>query len=210
MCNSLLWSHTRVYVLFSILSNVGREIKEMKEGVFSHRSIFVDRRLICHRASLSCVSTQSYLGSFQYDTVFSCGPLRVRGFGSSLTAAFARIKLFYLPDVSPCELHLSLTTCNFGDHLPRAPGDLGLAVGKYEMKTAASGCYTTSLHKAGLQKISALWSEDDLHPVTDAESGSFTVSLLFSFSGWVFFFFLRGTRPVTRGMWAKKKKKSKV
>ena len=174
--------------------------------MFSNRSIFEDRRLICHHAP-SHASPLSHTWSRSSATQFSAAGRWEFG---DLDQAWQQLlqeencftSLVFLP-----ANYIESNDLQFGDHRPRAPGDLGLAVVNYEMKTAESGCYTTSLHKAGLQKISALWSGDDLHPVTDAESGSFTVSLLFLFRTFVGVSFLRGTRPVAGGMWGKKKKK---
>lgn len=177
--------------------------------MFSNRSIFEDRRLICHRAR-SHASPLSHTWGRSSATQFSAagrcefGDLD-RARQQLLQEENCFTSLMFLP-----ANYIESNDLQFGDHLPRAPGDLGLAVVNYEMKTAESGCYTTSLHKAGLQKISALWSGDDLHPVTDAESGSFTVSLLFlfrTFGGLFFFCEARGRSQEGCGV---KKKKCKV
>lgn len=141
--------------------------------------------MISHHASLSYISAQSYLGSFQSLQLLAAESLRIWRtllLWIKLDSSFCKKQLYYLFTSQVCfplnYTEIKSNNLQFGGHFLRLPGDRGLTVGNVKQRRQNNrgkrnrGCYSTSLHITGLQEILALWLGKDLPSFADAESGS--------------------------------------
>lgn len=180
-----VWSQPEVCALFGT-SKCWEELcfKGLRRVFF--KSVFIwgktaDLSLCSLSALLKYVSSQLCLGSFQYNKVFSCWPLRAWGIWRTLLLGIrldSRCNcITCLPP--PCfSLQTKSDKPPIGYYFLRLPGDLWLRVKNVRWRQQNNreqrkiGCYSTSLHITGLQMMLVLWWGDDLFSVTNAESGS--------------------------------------
>lgn len=173
-----IWWQTQIYRQLSSAKRIGLE--GLRDIFF--KSLFIqgetaDFSSHSLSASLSYISTQSYLDPCQRNKDLSFWPLKVWGFGGGFAAldqldsSFCKKQLYYLFTslvLFPWELHWDLKKIPTASDLAAAFWDFKVAaacltVGNVKWRQQNNrekrkrGCNLTSLHVTGLQKFLAAW-----------------------------------------------------